>query len=133
MALMIDFGTWYANYQTLNYTASLSLNQSYETPEVPIDFQSKGGPLSDRSFAIGIQDSPEIDAAILKTKQAFDVEARIQAVRDAQKLIYAKGPTFLPLVSPFNYTVYNNRLRNIITGLGPATGGLANVTSWIEA
>jgi|CXWL01.1.fsa_nt_gi peptide/nickel transport system substrate-binding protein len=129
----IDFGTWYANYQTLNYVASLSLNQSYETPEVPIDFQSAGGPLSDRSFAIGLQGDAEIDAAILKTKQAFDVEERIQAVRDAQKLIYAKGPTFLPLVTPFGYTVYNKRLRNIITGLGPATNALANVASWIEA
>jgi ABC-type transport system substrate-binding protein len=127
-----DFGTWYSDYQTLNYTASLSLNQSYETPEVPIDFQAAGGPLSDRSFAIGAGD-PAVEEAIAKTKAAFDLEERIAAVREAQRLIYEAGPTFLPIVTPFGYTVYSNRLHNQATGLGPATNALVNIASWIEA
>jgi ABC-type transport system substrate-binding protein len=111
-----DFGTWYSNYQTLNYTASLSLNQSYETPEVPLDFHSIQGPL-ERQFIIGLND-PEIQAAIDKTKQTLDLEERIKAVRDAQKLIY---------------TVYSNKFHNVTTGLGPASNALANIAAWLEA
>ena len=126
-----DFGTWYTNYQTLNYTASLSLNQSYETPEVPLDFHSITGPL-DRQFIIGLND-PEIQAAIDKTKQTFDLEERVKAVRDAQKLIYSKGPTLYPLVTPFSYVVYSKKLHNVTTGLGPAANALANISTWLEA
>lgn len=127
-----DFGTWYSDYQTLNYTMSLSLNQSYETPEVPLDAHSAGGPLSDRSFFIGLND-PEIEAAILKTKTTFDLEDQITAVRDAQKLIYSKGPTWLPLVTPYSYTAYNKKVHNVPTGVGGATGGLVSSVTWIEA
>ncbi len=127
-----DFSTWYTNYQQTNYVASLSLNQSYETPEVPLDFQSRGGPLADGSFAKGSGD-PEVEAAIKKTKSTFDVKERIQAVRDAQKVIYEKGPTFLPIATPFGYTVYSGKLHNIRTGLGGVAGGLMGVYSWQEA
>jgi ABC-type transport system substrate-binding protein len=125
-----DFGTWYADYQTLNYQCSLSLNQSYETPEVPLDFHSGKGPLADRSFIIGLND-PEIEEAINKTKSTFEIEERYEAVRDAQRLIYQKGPTLYPLVTPFGYTVYSNRLHNVATGLGPATNALVNIATWI--
>ncbi len=127
-----DFGTWYSNYQTLNYDMSLSLNQSYENPEVPLDAHAALGPLADRSFFIGLND-PEIEAAIQKTKATFDLEERVQAVRDAQTLIYSKGPTWLPLVTPFGYTVYSTKVHNIPSGLGPATGGLVSSSAWIEA
>lgn len=127
-----DFSTWYTNYQQTNYVASLSLNQSYETPEVPLDFQSRGGPLADGSFAKGTGD-PEVEAAIQKTKATFDVKERIQAVRDAQKIIYEKGPTFLPIATPFVYTAYSGKLHNITSGLGGVTNGLMGVYSWQEA
>ncbi len=126
-----DFGTWYTNYQTLNYTSSLSLNQSYETPEVPLDFHSIQGPL-ERQFIIGLND-PEIQAAIDKTKQTLDLEERVKAVRDAQKLIYSKGPTLYPLVTPYSYTVYTQKFHNVTTGLGPAANALANIAAWLEA
>jgi peptide/nickel transport system substrate-binding protein len=127
-----DFGTWYSNYQTLNYVASLSLNQSYENPEIPLDAHHSLGVLGDRSFFVGIGD-PEIDAAIEGTKAAFELEERIQRVREAQLLIYDKGPAWLPLVTPFGYTVYNGRLHNVATGLGPATNALVNFSMWMEA
>jgi ABC-type transport system substrate-binding protein len=126
-----DFGTWYSNYQTLNYTASLSLNQSYETPEVPLDFHSIKGPL-DRQFIIGRND-PEVQAAIDKTKTTFDLEERYEAVREAQRLIYSKGPTLYPLVTPFSYVVYSKKLHNVTTGLGPAANAMANIAVWLEA
>ena len=31
----------------------------------------------------------------------------MKAIKDLQKLIYEKGPTFLPIVSPYSFTLYN--------------------------
>jgi ABC-type transport system substrate-binding protein len=125
-----DFTTWLENYRTLNYALSLSLNQVYETPEVPLDFHSKGGPLTDRSYAIGLGD-PEIDAAISKTKETLDLEERIAAVHDAQRLIYSKDPTFLPFASGYTYNAYSKKLHNLSSGVG-ITGLYLN-SSWLEA
>ena len=125
-----DFPTWLENYRTLNYTLSLSLNQVYETPEVPLDFHSKGGPLTDRSYNVGLN-LPEIDAAIENTKKQTEFEARKKAVLDVQDLIYSKDPAFLPFVSPVTYVAYNKKVRNLPAGIG-STAGLLN-TAWIEA
>ncbi len=123
-----DVTTWLENYRTLNYTLSLSLNQVYETPELPLDFHAKGGPLSDRSYAIGLN-IPEIDEAITKTKETLDLEERITAVREAQKIIYSHDPAFFALVSPFNYLAFSKRVKNVPTGIG-STDRLIN-ESWL--
>jgi hypothetical protein len=60
-------GTWLENYRTLNYTMSLALNQVYETPEIPVDFHAAGGPLGDRSYAVGLN-APEIETAIAQPR-----------------------------------------------------------------
>ncbi len=125
-----DFTTWLENYRTLNYTMSLSLNQVYETPETPLNFHIAKGPIGDRSYAVGIND-PEIEAAVEKTKTTLDFEALKTAVMDAQKLIYTKGPAFLPFVSPVGYTAYSNKVHNIPSGIGLT--GLLISTTWLEA
>ena len=125
-----DFPTWLENYRTLNYTLSLSLNQVYETPEVPLDFHSKGGPLTDRSYVVGLN-VPEIDAAIENSKKQTEFEARKKAVLDAQDVIYKNDPAFLPFVSPVTHVAYNKKVRNVPSGIG-STGLLVN-TGWIEA
>jgi peptide/nickel transport system substrate-binding protein len=125
-----DFTTWLENYRTLNYTLSLSLNQVYETPETPLNFHVGKGPIGDRSYAIGLND-PAIEAAIEKTKTTLDLEENIKAVRDAQILIYEKGPTFLPFVSWFSYTAFAKKVHNIPSGVG--TTALLLNTSWVEA
>ena len=61
------------------------------------------------------------------------IEEQIAAVHEAQKVIYSKGPTWFPLVTPYGYTVYSNKVHNLASGLGPATNALANIASWIEA
>jgi peptide/nickel transport system substrate-binding protein len=125
-----DFTTWLENYRTLNYVLSLSLNQVYETPETPLNFHIAKGPIGDRSYAVGLNDA-EIEAAVEKTKTTLDFEELSKAVLDAQRLIYEKGPTFLPFVSPVGYTAYTNRLHNIASGLGAS--GLLVSTAWLEA
>ena len=41
-----------------------------------------------------------------------------KAIKDLQKLIYDKGPTFIPFVSPYTFTLYQSRVRSIPQGIG---------------
>jgi peptide/nickel transport system substrate-binding protein len=125
----LEFTNWLATYRRRDYEMSLGLTQIIETPEQPLNWHTSLGPTGDRSYGVGIGDA-EIDAAIEKTKTTLDLEARIAAVRDAQKLIYAKDPAFLPLVSGYSYNAYSQRLHNLPTGIG-STSFLVN-TMWLE-
>lgn len=126
----LDFGTWIERYRGLKYDSSLALNQVYETPELPLAFHTTGGPFGDKSYIQGLGD-PEIDAAVKKANTALDLDARRRAVLDAQRLIYAKDPMFLPLVTPYMYWAYSNKLHNIPTGIGTTQYSLSDF--WLES
>lgn len=126
-----DFGSWLADYTKVNYDASLSLNQIYETPEIPIDWHSSKGPQGDGNFATGIGALyPEIDDEILKSKRPIHLEEHIQAVRDVQKFIYGKRPAFLPIMSWYSYNLYWDFVKNLPQPLGD-TGDFVN-NWWLE-
>lgn len=125
-----ELTTWLGNYRTLNYAMSISSNQTYETPEIPLDFHTAAGPVSDRSYVIGLGD-PELEAAVKRTKETLDGEGRIAAVRDAQRVIYANDPAFLPLVSPYDYTAFGSRVKDMPGGVG-STANLIN-TWWLDS
>lgn len=125
-----DFGTWADNYTNKNYDISLALNQVYETPELPLDFQHSAGPAGDHIYSNGLED-PEIDAAIEAAKTVTDHDQLVQAIHDVQRQIYAAGPVFLPLVCPFSRILYHSFVKNIPSGLG-SVGELVN-DWWLEA
>ncbi len=52
-------------------------------------------------------------------------------MHDLQRLIYSKGPTFLPIVSPYSFTLYQPRVKNIPEGIG-ASGLFVN-TWYLES
>jgi ABC-type transport system substrate-binding protein len=112
-----SFAIWIGNYHEMNYDCSLALNQLYETPELPLLMHTRGGPFGDNSYIQGLGD-PDIEAAVKKANTQLDVQARIQAVHDAQKVIYDKDPIMLPLVTPVDHYVYPGSVRNITTGIG---------------
>lgn len=124
-----DFGTWLDNYTNKNYDMSFSLNQVYETPEIPLDFQHSKGPAGDEIYSTGLQD-PAIDAAIDAAKTLTNLEELADAIQELQRQIYEAGPVFLPIVSPFSRTLYWNFVKNVPTGLG-STGLLLNDT-WLD-
>lgn len=125
----LDFGTWLARYQNLEYDSSLSLNQIYETPEIDLDWHSSNGPQGDKNFGIGIGTLyPEIDEAILETKRTTDPQAQIDAIKDVQRQIYERGPSFLPLMSWVDFTLRHALLKNVTGGLGGA--GLYLTPEW---
>ena len=113
------FATWLDNYTNLNYDASLSLNQIYEYAEFNMDFQHSEGPARNNIYTIGVgRLYPEIDAAIDETKETTDPEEFVQKMHDLQRLIYEKGPTFIPFVSPYSFTLYQPRVKEYPQGLG---------------
>jgi peptide/nickel transport system substrate-binding protein len=127
-----EFGTWLTSYTDVNYDASLSLNQIYETPEVPLDFHTSEGPTSNGAFAIGVGSLyPEIDEAVAATKAEIDPTAQVEAVKEVQRLIYEKGPAYLPIFSWTDYTVRHGYAKGFPEGLGAAVELFTN-TQWIE-
>jgi ABC-type transport system substrate-binding protein len=122
-----DFAAWLGDYTDINYDASLSLNQIYETPEIALDWQSSNGPQGDGLFAIGIGELyPEVDEAILNSKRATTTEDHIKRVRDAQALIYEKGPAFLPIFSWYTYSLYWDFVKNVPQGVGDTGTFMSN-------
>ncbi|MEO8035152.1 MAG: ABC transporter substrate-binding protein [Acidobacteriota bacterium] len=126
------FATWLDNYTNLKYDASLSLNQVYETAEFNLDFQHSEGPARNGIYAIGVgKVHPEIDAEIDRTKTLANREEFVKAVKDLQKMIYDKGPSFIPIVTPYSFTLYNERVKNIPQGIG--SSGLWVNTWYLES
>jgi ABC-type transport system substrate-binding protein len=126
-----DFTGWLGDYTTVNYDASLSLNQIYETSEIALDWHSSKGPQGDGNFAIGVGIlEPSVDAAILASKRASSLEEHVKLVQDAQRLVYEKGPAFLPIFSWYGYTMFWNFVKNVPQGLGDT--GTFMSTRWLD-
>jgi len=127
----LDFGTWLGRYTVVDYDSSLSLNQVYDLAETALDWQHSLGPQGDANFGIGIGTLyPEVDEAILKSKQVASLEEAAELVKDAQRLIYEKGPGYLPIVSWLGYTLYQPFVKNITPGLRGAGQYLNN--TWLD-
>jgi peptide/nickel transport system substrate-binding protein len=125
------FATWLDNYTNLNYDSTLALNQVYEYAEFNMDWQHSEGPARNKIYAAGLGALyPEIDAEIDRVKGIVDPEEFITASHDLQKMIYEKGPTFLPLVSPYSFTLYQTYVKNVPQGIGAS--GLFINNWWLE-
>jgi peptide/nickel transport system substrate-binding protein len=115
----MDFSAWLAKYTDVDYDASFSLNQIYETAEIPLDWHASDGPQGDGNFATGVGTLyPEVDEAILNSKRAPNREEHIKRVRDTQALIYDKGPAFLPIFSWYTYSLRWGFVKGVLDGLG---------------
>ncbi len=126
------FGTWLTNYTNLKYDASLALNQVYEWAEYEMDFESLHGPAGSDIYTIGLGKLyPEIEQAITDSKGITDPVAQATKVRDVQKMIYAKGPMFLPICTPYSFTLYQPYVMNVPAGVGAASANFLNRT-WLN-
>ena len=73
---------------------------------------------------------PEVDEAILGSRQTVGAEECAERVKQAERLIYEKGPSFLPIVSWLQYTLSQPFVKNITPGLGVAGQFLNN--TWLD-
>jgi ABC-type transport system substrate-binding protein len=120
------FATWLEKYTNLDYDASLALNQVYEYPEFNLDFQHSEGPARNNIYSIGMGSLyPEIDAEIDAVKGLTNEEEYYAGIKDLQRHMYELGPTFIPFVSPYGFTLYQPRVKNLPRGLG-ASGLFVN-------
>jgi ABC-type transport system substrate-binding protein len=127
----LDFGTWLGRYTMVDYDCSFSLNQVFDLAETTLDWQHSLGPQGDANFGIGIGTLyPEVDEAILRSKQTGSLEVAAERVKEAQRIIYEKGPGYLPIVSWLSYTLYQPFVKNITPGLR-GTGQSLNNT-WLD-
>jgi peptide/nickel transport system substrate-binding protein len=125
----LAFVTWISTFFDRKYDTNLALNQIYETPELPLLMHETNGPFGDGTYLIGLGDA-EVDAAVAKANTTPDLDERIEAVLEAQRVIYSKDPACLPLVSPYQYIAYSRRLKNIPTGIGTTQWSLS--TMWLD-
>jgi ABC-type transport system substrate-binding protein len=113
------FAVWLDNYTKLEYDASLALNQVYEYAEFNLDFQHSEGPARNKIYAVGVGKLyPEIDAEIDRVKTLTNHADFVKGMHDLQVMIYDKGASFLPLVSPYSFTLYQPRVKAIPEGIG---------------
>jgi ABC-type transport system substrate-binding protein len=124
------FGSWVSRFLERSYESNLALNQIYETPEIPLLAHVTEGPFGDKTYVAGLGD-PEVDAAVRRCNTTIDLEERIEAVRETQRLIYSKDPLFLPLVSPYLHMAYSRKVRNIPAGVGTTNYFLSSL-QWLE-
>ena len=125
-----DFTAWLGDYTSVNYDASLSPNQIYETPEIALDWQHSKGPAGDGHFAIGVGAvHPEVDDAIINSKKATSLDDLVTRVKAAQDAAYKVGPNFLPIMSSYTSTTYWNFVKNV-----PVLGdtGTFLSTTWLD-
>lgn len=125
----MDLNSWVTLFTAKNYDASLHPGLMYETPEFPLDFQTSKGPAGSGIFANGLED-PEVDQAVEATKAITDQDQLIEAIHDAQRLIYEKGPASMPICSAFSRDLIWNFVKNYPTGAG--TADWLNNNWWLD-
>jgi hypothetical protein len=71
-----------------------------------------------------------VDEAIQNSKHTADLEEAAERVKETQRLIYEKGPAYLPIVSWFSYSLSQPFVKNITSGLRGAGTFLNN--TWLD-
>ena len=64
-------------------------------------------------------------------RRAVDPEQRKEKVKEAQRLIYEKGPTLLPIFTWVDFNVYHGFVRNFPNTRGLGTTGLFLSDWWL--
>jgi|GEM_PF-1064759 len=113
----MDAGTWVAQYFQSKLTASLSLNQEYADPDLALHWFTTGGITGGGQYDTGFSD-PEVDAAVKKAAMTIDVNERIKAYQDAQRLIISKDPPFWNFYGVYANVVLGGYVMNYPRGLG---------------
>lgn len=118
-----DIISWLSNtlgpgdFQMTSFT-----HLAYEDPSLPLSFYRPPNFMG--------YDDPEVTAAFDKAAATLDMEERVKATKDAQRVIIQKMSPMLNLYSAINYTARWDYLKGVITGRG--TFGLFNSGAWLD-
>ncbi len=111
-----DAATWLSNYFNTKISASLSLNQDYQTPDVALQWYQTGGITGNNKYDTGFSDAA-VDAALKKAGSTIDDNERKNAYKDAQRLIYSKDPPFLNFINRPNDVLIATALKGVHRGV----------------
>jgi ABC-type transport system substrate-binding protein len=113
----LDAGTWVAGYYTNKLTASLSLNQQYQTPDFALQWYVTGGITGNNHYDTGYS-VPEVDAAVKKAAGILDDAEREQSYKDVQKLILKSHPPFVNFFGLYVDQLVAPYIHNYPFGIG---------------
>lgn len=112
----LDAGTWVAQYFQSKLTASLSLNQAYQTPDAALQWYHTGGITGNGAYDNGWV-YKDVDEAIDNAAQLFEPEARAKAYQDAQRLILSKDPAMIHIYGRREEVIVKGYVKNYPAGL----------------
>jgi peptide/nickel transport system substrate-binding protein/glutathione transport system substrate-binding protein len=123
-----DLVKWFS--QTLgqsNFQMTAFLHLPYEDPDLPLRFflSSEG----ERKNFMQYKDQ-KVDDAVLAAAGELDETARIEKVRQAQKVIIQQWSPMLNIFSEIGYGARYNYVKGTISGRG--SYGLFNRTTWLD-
>jgi len=117
-----------------DYTLTLFTHLAYEDPYLPLSFYTTFSPIGPRDEAKGRNSmlfyDQEIDDAVDATALEFDLDARIDKVKAAQRLIMQKEGPMINIYSGVSFTGRRNWLKGVVTGRG--SFGLFSGRTWID-
>ncbi len=113
----LDAGTWLAGYSKSTLSASLTLNQSYKSPDVALRWFHTGG-FTGAGTYWNQWSVPEVDKAIETAAGITDPDARTKAYLELQRLIISKDPPFLNIFGVRDENVLKSYVKNYPGGTG---------------
>ncbi len=116
----LDAGTWVAGYFATQLSASLSLNQAYQTPDNAVQWWNTGGITGNNKYDTGWTD-PEVDALIKKAAGTMDENQRVQAYKDLQKMILQKDTGFFNFFGVYTELMHAPEIKNYPYATGALT------------
>ncbi|MDP9235835.1 MAG: ABC transporter substrate-binding protein [Chloroflexota bacterium] len=100
---------------------------AYEDPDLPLRFFL--GAEGDRKNFMQYKD-PKVDEAVLAAAKELDETARIEKVRNAQRVIIQQWAPMLNIYSEIGFGARYNYVKGAITGRGSL--GAFNQTTWLD-
>lgn len=123
-----DLVKWFSqSLGTGNFHMTCFLHLPYEDPDLPLRFYLSGE--GDRKNFMDYKDA-DVDAAVLAAARELDEQARIQKVKDAQRVIMKKYAPMLNMFSEIGYGARRSYVKGSITGRG--SYGLFNRTTFLD-
>lgn len=123
-----DLVKWFS--QTLNqgqFEMTAFLHLPYEDPDLPLRFyMDTEGEISN---FMGYRE-PKVTEAVLAAASELDEEARVEKVKEAQRVIMSEYSPMFNIMSKINYGGRYAYVKGSITGRGSM--GLFNRTTWLD-
>ncbi|MEX2245773.1 MAG: ABC transporter substrate-binding protein [Dehalococcoidia bacterium] len=124
-----DLIKWFS--QTLNqhqFQMTCFQHLPYEDPDLPLRFYLSAE--GDRPSNFMDYQDADVDAAILSAAKELDEEARVEKVREAQRVVMKKYAPMLNVLSAVNFGGRYSYVKGSIVGRG-SYGGF-NRTTWLD-